>query len=241
MKYSPDFIENYLSNKLAEGDKKRFEESLKLDEGLRDEVGKISMVYNALDEIGAKKLMKRFAEIEAKLNPFKSVKFESKIYLRWAASIALIALLSIWFYFSGSISNQDLFIANYSAYPNVESPISRSDQGSDAVWLAYEKGDYDKAYEGFEVRVTTNKEDIASWFYLGICAIELNKLPEAENALDMVVNSSNDKYREQAHWYLALSYLKAGDESMTIIVLEDIKKSKSTYTQRAKELLSKLY
>jgi Tfp pilus assembly protein PilF len=234
------YIEDYFNHRLTEEDRKQFEERLKSDEPFAKEVKEHALLINALDETKADKLLLRFNELEDELNKVKSKKFNLSVYVRWAASIALIAVLSFLVYLSNNHAKEDLFLAYYTAYPNVESPVSRSEANQQDVWLFYEQGNFAEASKLFNRNITKNKEDLTSWFYLGICELEQNKIREAENALKNVIAQKDSKYFEQATWYMALCYLKAQEKDKTKRELERIINTNSSYSAQAKELLKRL-
>lgn len=235
-----DYIEDYLDNKLSSEEKNNFEERLKSDKDFTREVEEHAMLFNSFDEIQAQELLLRFGNIEQELEGGKENQFGFPVYLKWAAALAVLAVLSLVVYLNISNSNKDLFLAYYTTYPNVESPVSRSDAGGEAVWRLYERGDYKQAYQLFEQALENDGADIASRFYLGICALEINKLTVAEEAFAKVASDKEGAYFEQAQWYLALTYLKAGKQDAAIQRLEEIIAVKSSYDEKAKALLGEL-
>ena len=240
MENTSDYIEDYINHQLPEEERKRFDERLTSDALFAEEVKKYIYMINSFDETQAQSLLKRFKQIEQEIESRDKTQLSLPIYLRWAAVVAVIATLSVVAYLNIGKSQEELFLAYYTVYPNVDSPVSRSDGSNATVWIDYENGNYQEAYSQFNKNVVTNDNDDTSWFYLGICAMELELLPEAETAFLKVSAVNESKYKEQAHWYLALNYLKAGKKRRSIDTLKEIELSGSSYGIKAKELLLEL-
>ena len=240
MPATSDYIEEYLSNKLSVEEGRSFDEKLKADEEFAKEVEEQAMLFNAFDEMQAQELLRRFGNIEQELDGGKEKQFGFPVYLRWAAAVAVLAVVSLVVYLNTTTSSKDLFLAYYTPYPNVESPVSRSEAEGNAVWQLYENGDYKAAYQQFEQALVVNEADLASRFYLGICALELNRFAVAEEVFSTVAADKNGTYAEQAEWYLALSYLKDGKRKKARRSLDKIIVAESSYSEKAKALLGEL-
>ena len=240
MPTTSDYIEEYFNHKLSTEEQRDFEEKLKSDKDFAKEVEEQALLINAFDEMQAQELLRRFGKIEEELEGGKVKQFGFPVYLRWAAAIAVLAVVSLVVYLNSNNSGKELFLAYYIPYPNVESPVSRSEAEGNAVWQSYERGDYKAAYQQFDRALEIDAADLASQFYLGICALELNKLKVAEKAFTTVAAVKNATYAEQAEWYLALSYLKEGKRKKARGSLEEIIATNSSYTGKAKSLLGEL-
>jgi hypothetical protein len=235
-----DYIEEYLNHQLSEEEREQFDEKLKSDKDFASEVEEHALLVNSFDEMQARELLLKFGNIEQELEGGKEMQFGFPVYLKWAAAVAVLAVLSLIVYLNTNNSNKDLFLAYYTPYPNVESPVSRSEVGGEAVWQLYENGNYNEAYRQFEQAIIINSQDLASQFYFGICALEINKLTAAEEAFATVASDKAGTYFEQAQWYLALTYLKAGKQDAAIQGLEKITTSNSGYSNKARALLGEL-
>jgi tetratricopeptide (TPR) repeat protein len=233
-------IEKYLNNELTTVEKTEVENKIKADKEFAREVEETAMLFNSFDEIRAEGLMIRLRNIEQELAGGKGMLIRMPVYLRWAAAILILAALSFAVYLNSHKSGHDLFLAYYTPYPNVENPASRSAGGRQAVWQHYENGDFAAAFQQFEQMLELDNTDLASRFYLGICALELNRLTVAEEALAGVAANENSAYYQQAQWYLALSYLKAGKQDATRKRLEEIIAAGSAYDEKAEALMNEL-
>lgn len=240
MEITSDYIEDYINHQLTEEERNKFDERLNSDVLFAAEVKRYIYLINSFDETQAQSLLKRFKQIEEEIERPEKTAIRFPLYLRWAAAVAVLATLSVVAYLNVGMSDKELFLAYYTVYPNVDSPVSRSVGSNAAVWIDYENGNYQDAYKQFYTRAMANDSDDTSWFYLGICAMELDLLPEAEAAFVKVSSVNKSKYKEQAQWYLALNFLKAGDKSRSKDTLKEIELSGSSYGIKAKDLLSDL-
>ena len=240
MPTTSDYIEEYLNHQLSQAEREMFDEKLKSDKAFAREVEEHALLISSFDEMQAQELLLRFSDIEQELEGGKEKQIGFPIYLKWAAAVAVLAVLSLVVYLNANNSNKELFLAYYTTYPNVESPVSRSEAEGNAVWQLYENGDYKTAYQQFEQALVVNEADLASRFYFGICALELNRLKVAEEAFVIVAADKKGTYAEQAEWYLALSYLKDGKRKKSKRSLEKIIATNSSYADKATTLLGEL-
>ena len=240
MPTTSDYIEEYLNHQLSEEEREQIDEKLTSDKDFAREVEEHAQLLNSFDEMQAQQLLLRFSDIEQEIEGGKDRKIMFPVYLKWAATVTVLAVLALVVYLYSNTSNKDLFLAYYTLYPNVESPVSRSQDSSEAVWQLYENGDYDQAYKLFEQALKIDSQDHARQFYLGICALELNRATVAEEAFAAVASVKDGAYFEQAQWYLALSYIKSGKQDAAIQGLEEIITAKSSYDEKAKALLGEL-
>ena len=240
MSINEEHIERYFNNLLSEAEKLKFENKLASDNDFKKVVEAYAVIYNSLDEIKAEELLNRLRKVESSIEGEIEQQQGIPLYFRWAAVFIFLVSVSLWFYLGIAPSEKALFLAYYEPYPNVEDPVSRSGENTAEVWKLYEAQDYTAAYVLFQSNLEINPNDNASRFYAGICALELNTLDSAEGAFSTIVSNKDPRFFEQAQWYLALTYLKAGDETALDQVLEDIIESASSYNKKADELRTAL-
>lgn len=235
-----DYIEKHLNENIGETEKKEFENKLTSDPDFAKKVKEDVLVMNAFDEIKAGELMEKMKEIDSEVDLENSGQSKFHPMLKWAAIFGFLMMLSTWFFFNRTHSSQDLFLAYYTTYPNVENPVVRSDANQQGAWRLYSNGNYEDAYLQFQYSLRNGNPNEAGWFYLGICAIELDRFNQAEMAFNKVLSAEDGRYKEQAQWYLALSYLREDKLTEAKNKLLEIEKSTSTYAPKSSELLSKL-
>jgi len=158
------------------------------------------------------------------------------LWLATAAAAAVIALVLAWpFLFGPSLYEQ------YAQHP----PLALAEKSAEALvdWSATEKafnsGDYTTAAALLEQYLSQQPGDDLARLYLGIAELELDRYDSARRHFLALSAAEDPALKDYADWYLALSYLKAGDEAGCREVLNVISPSSVLY-RSAKELLGKL-
>lgn len=233
-----ELIENGLDKNTSKENLEELKTRMSTDPDFSRQVKEETLVLNAFDEIKAMELKQRLENIESDIMDEQNEKSNFHPMLKWAAVFALFMMLSTWFFFKESQSSQELFITYYTIYPNVEQPVVRSDANQQGAWRLYSSGNYDDAYQQFQYSLRNGNTNEASWFYLGICAIELNRFNQAEQAFNKVISINEGRYLEQARWYMALTYLKANRNNEAKLALQQIESTNSSYSVKASELLN---
>lgn len=138
--------------------------------------------------------------------------------LKVAAGLAAILVVAALIFQLGNSNeetvNSDSFLSYYSPYPNVVSPITRGDEINPediekSAFIAYESKNYGLADSLFS-QVLPFQQDYVS-FYKGISKFELGQYDSAAKYFDNYLYSEGTQLRDQAKWYMALSYLVKGD------------------------------
>jgi tetratricopeptide (TPR) repeat protein len=76
---------------------------------------------------------------------------------------------------------------------------------------AYRAGDYEKAARALEALEPRYPKSVEILFYAGISRLMLNQAPAAVRALEAARALSDDTFADDAAWYLAVAYERAGD------------------------------
>lgn len=115
--------------------------------------------------------------------------------------------------------------------PRFTPPRLRSDAGeARRVFLeamrSYERGDYAGAVAGLEQAARADPAYPAAHFFLGVCALQLDRDAEALRHLRAAVRLGESPYLEDAHFFLAKALIRGGDieaakgELRTVVALE---------------------
>ncbi len=155
--------------------------------------------------------------------------------LKIAANILLIAFVSSFFYAQTQLSTSKIFDSSYESAPDYITDMgSNQDDLSKAMQL-YNKKDYTAAIKAFTPLAKRSEE---ATFYLGQCYLETDNTNLAIESFSKI----GGKYKPEAQWYLALAYLKAGNENATYITLDSIIESNEdeAFVLKAKSLNKKL-
>ncbi len=238
-----DHIEEYLNGNLSEDERRDFEARMKSDESLNEKVANHRSLLKGL-ELGFNRELKSLLQQEEQMQKQISIKKNKQIKLRnysmgLAAAVALI-LVSIYSIRNQSLDSNELYFNYYTSYPNVEAPVSRSDDQIDNAYSFYEQGNYPRALKLFSKLNKENPLDPAPIFYSGICNLEIDNAETAITFFDLIQKLDQNKYSKPAIWYEALSNLKLNRKSRTIELLNDLIGDEDSYSLKSKELLSSL-
>jgi hypothetical protein len=105
---------------------------------------------------------------------------------------------------------------------------------------SFKRGKWAEAIPKFDLLLENNSKDVNALFYKGICAWNLNRSLIAQNCLMKVLASENNVFHQEAKWYLALAYIKAGETDTASELLNEIINEKGFYRKQAKEALKEL-
>ena len=152
---------------------------------------------------------------------------------------AAVALLIIAFFTlrDDSLNPEELYAQYYKVYPNIESPVSRSESSEKNPFAYYEAGDYNTALANFTEMQTSDPENQALLFYSAMCQLELGQPENAIELFDQMLSKQSEKYTRPAMWYQSLAYLKLENVKNAINLLEQLTQEEDVYATKANELL----
>lgn len=165
----------------------------------------------------------------------------------WAVAASIVVLIGVAWYF-GLHSNQkdysELYSAHFEVYPNVVVPLERSGSGevpnlTKEAFDQYENEAYEEAYLSFRQLHEKEGEEYA-FFYAAVSLMASEKYAAAIDRFESKDTWESQRFETASKWYLALAYLKAGDEKNAIKYLEEVRDSEHALNQPAGELLLEL-
>lgn len=242
-------IGEYLEGKLEDEARSALEERLGQDSGFEALFKDIEVLTLGLGKLQNRTLLNRMDELEEGLeNPLEKkpeVKTIFWTFQRVAATfvgLAVVALVS-WYTLRDTTapSPQELYVVHYTVYPNSMVPVVRGEEEESLInrtFQAYEQGDYTRAESFFELLMAEDDREFIR-LYAAITAMELERNNKAEGLLVEIVAGEGD-FVNQARWYLALNFLKKEEIDQSIVHLEALAATQSTYRARAQELLKEL-
>lgn len=178
--YQQDEIDHYLNKGMSEKERLQFEEALREDPLLQEELALHQDILKSMDVYFGRELKARLQEAEQELRSNKvGENSPSRRLFLWAGAIAaslLIMLLAGHFITSRKTDLEKLYLSYYQPYPNIVDPIKRSqeaeEKGTDAIraYRLYEKSHYKEAAVAFEKALISarRKEVSALKFYLAL-------------------------------------------------------------------------
>lgn len=249
-------IEKYLDNSLSLAEQQVFDQRLE-DPVFAKEVKLYKEAVQAIYALGDDKLKALLQEEEAKIAPPQySKQFVPKIPTKlaksywWAMAASLLVLLSVgyWFFNQKPIeqaqTKEALFAANFEPYKNYNDNIVRGKKDTALTSIivkaleAYNENDYKSFLTYFEKADNPSKDAL---FLMGNAYLGIGEPLKAIPIFDKIAADSTDPHQLQAEWYLALTYLKAGNTEGCRILLEKIKaKPNHPKREKAESLLIQL-
>jgi len=165
-----------------------------------------------------------------------------KIFYRIAAIIVLLISVAAVIYFTTQTKadHQKLFAEYFKPYPNVITTKGLNEELLSAGMFYYDMEKYDSAIIFYTKMLENNPQNKEVLFYKGICFLAMNKPDEAIESLNKVVSDEMAPYRNSGYWYLALAYLKAGNNQRSKEILSVIAEEESSHSKKAIKLLTQI-
>jgi len=242
-----DLIEKYLMNDMSVGEIKKFEKQLSEDSDLKKEFLFRKSLNEAISENDVIELRESLSKITSDKYRISLITFIDKRRKTFsiAASIIILISISLSILLPFKQSPDSLFTSNYNTYPALANIRSvESNEYVDKLVLNsfefYEKNDFIKASESFSKVLSLDSSNVIASFYLALCELENNNFEISEKHLNNLILQKDHLFWEQAHWYLAMIYLKKEENEKAKLIFEEIIEEEMVYTMSAKRILKKL-
>lgn len=102
---------------------------------------------------------------------------------------------------------------------------------------AFRDGRYGRCIEKMDVLRLNDANDLNAAFYTGVCYVKLEMYGKALPYLDLVLNSPNNVFHEEARWYKAQALLGNGDTDSAEALFKEIAAREGFYQEKAKAAL----
>ncbi len=242
-----DLIEKYLMNDMSVGEIKNFEKQLSEDPDLRKEFLLRKRINEAISEDDIIELRESLTKITSNKNRNSLIYYieRRRKLLAIAATIIILISLSVSFLFPFRQSSDQLLKSYYNTYPalaNVRSLESNeeSEELLKTSFELYEEYNYKKASETFIKVLIIDEDNVVAQFYLALCELENNNFTDSEEYLSDLIQKKDHLFWEQAHWYLAMLYLKLENKEKAKSIFDKIIDEEMVYKSKAKRILRKL-
>lgn len=240
-----DIIEQYLDGRLPVKEQKEFEKLLEEDPELMKEYRKRKKIHDAISEEKIIDLRLKLNKIKKSRNKVRRLYRNPFIVYSAAAIILFLIVIGNYYLFSNKITGPELFNSYYSTYPVLENYRSETilnnrEQIQYNAFNAFERGNYQESVEFFRQLLDMDKSDPSTQFYMAMCEIELDKLNKSKQILKELIKENNHVYFEQAHWYLALTYLKQKERKKAKRILKIIVEKDMVNRVEAESILESL-
>lgn len=233
------YIQQYISGKLTDADKKVFEKLLETDIAFQKELKLQQDLVAAFKLQEAREIKATLQDLEFKnINQVNKKTSFSKV---WYLAIASILLVGFFLTNNTTPSGEDLYNSNYSVYPNTYLPITRGniENTSLKAFVSYEKGDFESAELAFE-KLLQMEANPDIQFYYALSLLNQFKYDLALSELSPLTQMEYD-YQAESLWYSALIHLKNEDFKNAKNQLEKLKSLDTKFkSEETKQLLKEL-
>jgi len=226
-------IENYLTDNLQGTLRSDFEQRLKTDKALAEEVALHEKLYDHIaiktalksDEAHAfqGKLNNALAEHKHKNSENNNIRRINWKPLAIAASISLL----IGFFLFKNYNTAPTPLALYDNYAKHETLalVSKGaeDHNFSEIATAFQQDNYNLTHKKISMALQELPQNHPHWFSLkltqGICQLELDKVGDAQTIFKELSKADHPD-APKADWYLVLAYLKKGNTELAAQVID---------------------
>ncbi len=223
-------IEDYLSGKMPEAERRVFEQEINANASLGRKVNEIRIILEEVEtDILRQKMDKFHQEIES--NEKESITQGSKklAWIPWAVAASLIFALGLWVLLDGGQSaNERLFEAYYKPDPGLVMAMSQSDQYEfDRGMVDYKLGKYQFAIERWEKLLQQKPKNDTLNYFLGASYLALEESEKAISYFQETLEYPKSIFADDSWWYLGLAWLKQGEIAKAKEALQHSEKSEA--------------
>lgn len=144
----------------------------------------------------------------------------------WAAAAALAVLFVAWLFLRPP--QHERLYAEHRDFPEAAFALrGNNDALVQAAETAFNSGDYQTALSNLGDHLAGTPSDTEKLFFAGLCYLELNRHEEARAAFQQAATAP--AWADEAHWFLALGYLRENKRNECLAALEKIDSTNSRY------------
>ena len=244
-----EFIDRYLDKDLSGYELNWFEKELDSNSELQAELKLQKELNEALGQDDILDLREKLNVIHEMVDPEPTRKrIKRTLSGNWAgiAAASVVILVAIGFLLSNFINPkqtaEELFNQHYEPYV-VPTNYRSSAEINNVFHMAlveYGNQDYQKALQLFEKVLFEDESRMDVTLLTGISNLEIENYNKANNSFQKVINHNDNLFIEQAEWYLALCYLKTGEQEKAHLQFGKMITDNSLYKVAAEDILNKL-
>jgi tetratricopeptide (TPR) repeat protein len=157
-----------------------------------------------------------------------------------AAAVILIACTAALIMFRKSDSEK-LFDEYFKPYPNTVPMVRGEDNDFDlkAAMILYNSGNYEQAISEFDKIIASENKNETALFYKGVSFLSIDNPEKAEISFRRVI-TFRGKLKDQAEWYLALSFLLNDEINKARELLTKITAENNYYSGQAAKIMKRI-
>ena len=234
-----DNIEAYIQDTLSADERIKFEEELASNSELRKELELHKDLHGEFtsDVLDLRTKLSEITNQKSALKVVKSKKVNTLSMIWKITSLAAVLVLGIIFLpnlFQDNLKADEIYASLYEPYPMALNQRSTSENETNTTLneaiQSYLDKNYTSSSEKFQVMYELTNDDI----YLLYKANALQANGQLELAIenyDLILQSNNPKYIEQAQWFKGLALIEKGDNSQALDLFKSVN---STHYQKHK-------
>lgn len=230
-------IEQYLLDKTDREQHIAFEQRMQTDNSWAYKVSEVKLLLAGIETASLKERLNGYHENIKKNQPGKGggkiISIQRKLMV--AASVALLATISIWLFTTSKNKYEKIYAAYYKPDPGLMSAMGTNDNYVfNKAMLLYKTGDYKKAIdEWHKLKIEMPQSDTLNYF-LGAAQQANGNNAAAIILLKSMTNDTAKPFYKDACWYTGLALLQQGEVKEAIPYLEKSARPESS------ELISKI-
>jgi hypothetical protein len=258
-------VQKYLDKEMSGEEIKAFEEELKVNPDLYEELLFHKEVDSAIKELIEENMFLKNLEIAhdsylktmkkgGKTNIFSRKfafmpeedrpKTRPVVWYAAAAAATLIIGSAAFFAIQSGGDSPDRLYAEYKI-PYEIGGVQRSGSNTteDLYMTAlalFEQKDYKACIANFDKLIAQGNVKPSVYYYKGLALLETDNAREAIKNLKIIAGNNQSELQQEAEWFLGLAYLKAEDVVNAKIQFAHIEKLYKYYKVKAREILDKL-
>ncbi len=215
-------IARYLEKQMSPEEMSRFEEQIKADEGLLQKTEEVRLLLLGVEEASVIKTVKKF---HGELPAVRSLGNRKKngTIRAWliAASVALLAGVSLWLLFGAETANEKLFADYYRHDPGLLTAMSSSDNFDfERAMVDYKTGDYTAAVAVWSRLLAARPDSDTLNYFMGAASLAVDDPAAARAYFQKAADQEQSVFAPDANWYIGLALIKMDSTHAAIAFIE---------------------
>jgi TolA-binding protein len=250
MKHANKFelIESFYRKTIKRNDKKEFNQIMSEDASFKKEVKGYKQIFNGLESLHIEHFENKISNFESQYKdnvlPLHNNNRRPlrKIYYA-AAAIALLICATFGYNIMAPTEFDQHFHASQSiavhmgSVRNGDNVLSTPEQIKKSAFSAYQQEKYEKSINLIKDYLNTYpkiaSKDYQSILVLGVAQLVCDQPDKASKNLELVINSNDSSYKQEAQWMWVMAQYKLNNKSATKAVLEKITQQKGHIHKKA--------
>lgn len=234
-------IESYLDGELSEQERLQFEQELKTNKELANDLLIHQEIRNALGDEDLIDLREKLSIIREDYHRKEKKKKRFAIFA--SSSIIVIAFITTFFICNKSYTNDELYNMYYEHYDAgtiVRGEVQPTKEIYTNALRTYDKGQYAEAIKLFEQIRDTSAFYQPKEYYTALSYMELQNFDKALNHLEPLLKNNVSALHKNIIWFSGLCYLKTNQNEKAKQQFKYLSNSSSCFKQKSTEILEKI-